>query len=182
MGRFPWPEAITCFARGLASVHLGQSAEAGKSLGRLQELESATITSGEVLFARNIRVLSLELAAWCADLGGKRDSSVALMTQAAELEASTPKHAVTPAPTLPAYELFGDLLLKQGKSSEAVKAYQRSLELNPRRFNSLLGGARASHAAADRKAAAAFYRQLLEVASPASTREGLEEARNFLSE
>ncbi|HEX7573580.1 MAG TPA: hypothetical protein VF514_10840 [Bacteroidota bacterium] len=182
VGRFPWPEAITCFARGLASVHLGQSAEAGKSLGRLQELESATIKSGEVLFARNIRVLSLELAAWSADLGGTRDSSVALMTQAAELEASTPKHAVTPAPTLPAYELFGDLLLKQGKSSEAVKAYQRSLELNPRRFNSLLGGARASRAAADRKEAAAFYRQLLEVASPESTREGLEEARNFLSE
>jgi tetratricopeptide (TPR) repeat protein len=181
-GHFPWPEAITWFARGLASVHLGRSEEAGKSLGRLQELESASFKSGEVLFTRNIRVLRLGLAAWSADLEGKRDSSVALMTQAAELEASTPKHPVTPAPTLPAYELLGDLLLKQGKASEAVKAYQRSLKLNPRRFNSLLGGARASRSADDREAAAALYRQLLDLASPKSTREGLEEARNFLPE
>jgi cytochrome c-type biogenesis protein CcmH/NrfG len=148
----------------------------------LQELESASFKSGEVLFTRNIRVLRLGLAAWSADLEGKRDSSVALMTQAAELEASTPKHPVTPAPTLPAYELLGDLLLKQGKASEAVKAYQRSLKLNPRRFNSLLGGARASRSADDREAAAALYRQLLDLASPKSTREGLEEARNFLPE
>jgi tetratricopeptide (TPR) repeat protein len=180
-GHFPWPEAITWFARGLASVHLGQSGEAEKSLGRLQDLESASTKSGEVLFTRNIRVLRLGLAAWAADLEGKRDSSVALMTQASELEASTPKHAVTPAPTLPAYELLGDLLLRQGKAPEAVKAYQRSLELNPRRFNSMLGGARASRAAGDREAAAAFYHQILEVASPKSAREGLEEARAFLS-
>lgn len=181
-GRFPWPEAITWFSRGLALLHLGQSAEAGESLGRLQELESAAAKSGEVLFARNIRVLHLGLAAWTADFGGKRDSSVVLMTQAAELEASTPKHPVTPAPTLPAYELLGDLLLRQGKAPEAVNAYQHSLKLNPRRFNSLLGAARASLVADDRKAAAEFYRQLLNLASPKSTREGLEEARNFFSE
>jgi cytochrome c-type biogenesis protein CcmH/NrfG len=72
--------------------------------------------------------------------------------------------------------------MKQGKASEAVGAYQRSLELYPRRLNSLLGGARASRAADDRKTAAAFYRQLLEVASPESKREGLEEARSFLTE
>jgi tetratricopeptide (TPR) repeat protein len=180
--QFPWPEAITWFARGLASVHLGQSGEAEKSLDRLQDLESSTNGSGEMLFARNIRVLRLGLAAWIADLEGKRDSSITVMTEAAELESSTPKHPVTPGPTLPAYELLGDLLLKQGRAPEAVRAYRRSLELNPRRLHSLLGCARASRAAGDRTTAAEFYRQALEVASPESTREGLEEARRFLSE
>jgi len=181
-GRYPWPEAITWFARGLGSVHIGQSDEAGKSLRRLQELEAAASASGEVLFTRNIRVLRLALAAWSADLEGKRDTSVALMTQAAELEASTPKHAVTPAPTLPAYELLGDLLMKQGNAPSAVKAYRRSLDSYPRRFNSLLGGARASLGAGDREEAAAFCRQILEVASPESGRDGLDEARRFLAE
>ena len=112
--RYSWPEAISWFTRGLGLVHLGQSSEAYPSVSRLQELESITVSSGEVLFARNIRVLRLELAAWIADSEGNRDLSVALMSQAAELEASTPKHPVTPAPTLPAYELLGDLLIKQG--------------------------------------------------------------------
>lgn len=179
--RFPWPEAITWFARGLGSVHLGRTEEAEHSLDRLQELESEALKSGEVLFTRNVRVLRLGLAAWTADAEGKRDSSVSLMTQASELEAATPKHPVTPGPTLPAYELLGDLLLKQGKAAEAVEAYRRSLALYPRRLNSLLGGARASRANDDRDSATAFYRELLQVASPASTREGVGEARAFLS-
>jgi len=51
----------------------------------------------------------------------------------------------------------------------------------PGRFNTLLGGARASLSAGNRVGAAAFYRQLLDMASPESTREELKEARTFLS-
>ena len=68
------------------------------------------------------------------------------MREAAELEVSTPKPPVTPAPTLPAYELLGDLFLDQKRPAEAFVAYQRSLELYPRRFHSLLGAARAARA------------------------------------
>jgi cytochrome c-type biogenesis protein CcmH/NrfG len=72
--------------------------------------------------------------------------------------------------------------MKQGRAPEAFKAYRRSLELYPRRLHSLLGAARASFGAGDRQTAAGLYRQVLDVASPASKREGLEEARRFLSE
>jgi hypothetical protein len=65
------------------------------------------------------------------------------MREAAELEAKTPKHAVTPGPTIPAEELLGDLLMDQQKSTEARAAYQRSLALYPNRLNSLKGAARA---------------------------------------
>ena len=179
-GRFPWPEAISWFALGLGSLHTGNSDEARRSQSRLQELEAATAKAGEVLFSRHIRVLRLELASLIACTEGKLDSGLALMNQAAELEVSTPKHAVTPAPTLPAYELLGDLLLDQGKASDAGNAYRRSLQLNPQRFNSLLGAARASRATGDSKSADGFYRQLLDMASPESNREALEEARGFL--
>lgn len=174
--RFPWPEAISWFARGLGNVHTGNLGEAERSLTRLEGLDSATTNSKEVLFARNIRVLRLGLSAWIADLKGSSDSSIALMTEAAELEVSTPKHSVTPAATLPAYELLGDLLLKQGKQAEAGKAYKRSLEINPRRFNSLLGAARTS-GEADK---AVFYQQLLDLTEARSQREGLREARSYL--
>lgn len=144
--RYPWPEAISQFARGLGAAHLENLSQARAASERLEQLEAAARTSGEELFARNIDVLRLELAAWSAHVAGQEETSVALMQEAVELETSTPKHAVTPGPTLPAYELLGDLLMEQGKPAEALAAYQRSLELYPQRFNSLRGAERAAGA------------------------------------
>jgi tetratricopeptide (TPR) repeat protein len=179
--RFTWPEAIGWFARGLGSVHTGDSGEARRSHGKLLELEDVAVKAKEELFARNIRVLRLELSGWLADMQGMRDSSVSLMTQAVELEISTPKHAVTPGSALPAYEQLGDLLLGQAKPSEALTAYQRSLELYPDRFNSLLGAARSARAIGSTEAATNFYRRLVDGTSAGSKREGFREARSFLA-
>ena len=142
--RYPWAEAISQFAHGLGAVHLGKLDEAQAAGTRLEELETATRKSGEELFARNIGVLRLELAAWSAHVEGRDEASLALMREAADLEASTPKHAVTPGPTLPAHELLADLLMEQRKPAEALAAYRRSLELNPNRLNSLRGAERAA--------------------------------------
>jgi len=139
--RFPWAEAVTRFARGLGSAHLKQIENAKRESARLNELEDRTQKIGEDLFARNIRMLRLELNAWIAHVAGDEENAVALMREAAELEKSTPKHAVTPGPTIPAEELLGDLLIEQKKPSEAIAAYQRSLALYPKRLNSLTGAA-----------------------------------------
>jgi predicted Zn-dependent protease len=69
------------------------------------------------------------------------------MREAAELERTTPKAAVTPGPTIPAEELLGDLLIEQKKYSDALAAYKRSLALYPKRLNSLKGAARARSSA-----------------------------------
>jgi tetratricopeptide (TPR) repeat protein len=141
--RFPWAEAVTWFARGLGEVHLGKLGQARAARDRLGSLEIAAERSGEALFARQIRVLRLELSGWVEQAEGRPDSAVALARSAAELETDTPKPAVTPAPTLPAYELLGDLLLELERPADALAAYRRSLELYPRRRNSLLGVERA---------------------------------------
>lgn len=177
--RFWWPEAITWFARGLGAAHHGGVEEARAARERLEELETAARHAGEELFARNIQVLGLELRAWLAYVEQDLDSSVALMREAAELEVSTPKHPVTPAPTLPAYELLGDLLREQDRPAEALDAYQRSLDLYPNRFHSLLGAARAARASGDDAAARGFYRDLLEVAAGSPRDSMLDEARGF---
>ncbi|MCI0458997.1 MAG: hypothetical protein L0Z62_18725 [Gemmataceae bacterium] len=178
--RFNWPEAITWFARGLGATHLGNVDGARAAGERLENLETATRKAGEDQFARNIRVLRLELSAWLAHVERRSESSVALMREAVELEASTPKHAVTPGPTLPAQELLGDLLLEQDHPAEAFLAYQRSLDLYPRRFNSLLGAARTARVSGDESSARSFYQALLEVADRGSTRSALREARTFV--
>jgi tetratricopeptide (TPR) repeat protein len=180
--RFTWPEAIAWFARGLGAAHLGDVNESRAASARLEALEAATRTAGEDLFARNIRMLRLELNAWRAHVGGRGESSVALMREAADLEISTPKHAVTPGPTLPADELLGDLLMEQKQPAAALASYKRSLELYPRRFNSLLGAARAARALGDDPMARTFYQALLEVAATGERRAALEEARTSLAQ
>src|SRR5207244_59541 len=98
--RFTWPEAIARFARGLGAAHLGKISDAKAESERLNELEAATTKMGEELFARNIRMLRLELNSWIAHVEGDEESSTVLMSNAIDLEESTPKHAVTPGPTL----------------------------------------------------------------------------------
>jgi tetratricopeptide (TPR) repeat protein len=141
--RFTWPKAITSFARGLGAAHLKRIDDAKRESDIMNELETKTQQAGEDLFARNIRVLRLELNSWIAHVEGQEETAVSLMREAAELEKTSPKHAVTPGPTIPAEELLGDLFMEQKKFAEALAAYNRSLALYPKRLNSLKGARRA---------------------------------------
>jgi tetratricopeptide (TPR) repeat protein len=178
--RFTWAEAIAHFARGLGLAHLTKLDEAKAESDRLAQLETVTQKAGEDLFARNIRLLRLELDGWIAHMEGQEESALALLREAAALEASTPKHAVTPGPTLPAEELLGDLLMEQKQAAAALAAYRRALELYPNRFNSVSGAARAARALNERRLASRFYRQLLQGSERQTQRPALKEARNYL--
>jgi tetratricopeptide (TPR) repeat protein len=177
--RYTWPEAVTWFAKGLAAARERRIDEGRVPADRLAELSEKATIAGEDLFARNIRILELEVRAWLAYGEGDEATSLRLIREAAELESSTPKHAVTPGPTLPAHELWGDLLLEQGHSADALAMYQTSLNLYPKRFNSLIGAARAAAATGDAVAARNYYHELLTVAAGSGRRAELEEARRY---
>ena len=176
---YPWPEAITWFARGYGAARRGKDAEARSALGPLQELEGRATKAGEEIFARQIQILRLDLAAWAAHAMHDDDSAIATLQQAVELEASTPKPPVTPAPTIPAAELLADLLTELKRPREALAAYQLSLQRFPKRFNSTLGAARSFAATDDAAGAEKMYCQLLQLAANGKRAE-LGEARRFV--
>ena len=96
--RFPWPEAVTWFARGLGAAHLGRLGDAE----RLAELEQAAARAGEQLFTRQVLVLRLVVSAWLAHVRGQgrtRARADAGCGGARTLHAQASGHA---APTLPA--------------------------------------------------------------------------------
>ena len=142
--RFPWAEGVTWFARGLGAAHLGRADDARAAADRLDTLAAHARSGGEDLFARTIDILTLGVRAWTAQAEHDSANAVTLMRRAVELEESTPKNPVTPAPTIPAPELLGDLLMEQGRPREAAAAYKRSLELYPKRRNSQRGLSRAT--------------------------------------
>ena len=178
--RFWWPEAIAQFTNGLGSVHVGKSADAGAASARLDTLERASREAKEELFARTIKVLRLELDAWRANTDGDKERAVALMREAVDLEAATPKHPVTPGPTIPALELQGDLLLEQKRPADALAAYKNALAHYPNLFNSIVGAARAARAAKDPAQARKYYQQLVKLAAGGGRRQILAEARAFI--
>jgi tetratricopeptide (TPR) repeat protein len=177
---FPWPEATAWFARGLGAAHTRAPGAVEESLARLRELSRRAADAGEPLFASQIDILRLELEGWQAFARGDRDTAVRRIEDAVSLEERTPKHPVTPGPTLPARELLGDLHLALGEPGPARDAYRASNDVAPGRLNTLLGLARASVALGEPEAARAYYAAILEGAAPSSTRAGVSEARAFI--
>jgi uncharacterized protein HemY len=72
--------------------------------------------------------------------------------------------------------------MEQKQPAEALVAYKRSLELYPRRFNGLLGAARAAHALGDETLARTFYQELLEVADGGTRQPALKEAQSYVAQ
>lgn len=177
--KFIWPEAIAQFARGYGAARTGDVERARAALIRIEELEKRARASGEDLFARNVQLLGLELNARLIYERSETEAAVQLLRQAAEIESATPKHPVTPGPTLPAFELLGDMYMDTGRSKEALQAYEAALRSYPRRFNSTLGAARAARASGNDARAADYYRQLIALAV-SSSRGSIIEARSFI--
>jgi tetratricopeptide (TPR) repeat protein len=180
--RYWWPEALSWFARGLGAVHTGDLERARASEHRMMELRDLARSADEANFATYIEVDRLILSGWLAQAAGDGATAEALMREAAELEGTVQKHVVTPGALLPPNEALGDLFMEQGRPADALAAFERSLEIWPDRYNSLVGAARAAVAADDLDRARAHYARLLEVtAGSGSDRAGVREARQYQS-
>ena len=105
------------------------------------------------------------------------------MQSAADMEASTEKHPVTPGEVLPARELLADMLLEMGRYTEAQTEYEAALERSANRFNSLYGAGRAAELEGDKSKATFYYKKLVEITAHADTeRERLQQVQTFLAE
>jgi uncharacterized membrane-anchored protein len=61
----------------------------------------------------------------------------------------------------PLREMLGDLLLEDGKPTEALRTYEVSMKETPNRYRGLYGAAMAAHAAGDDSAARKYYDALV---------------------
>jgi hypothetical protein len=158
-----WPEALAWYARGLGAVHTGDADAAREAEARMAALRDRARAAEERNFATYIEVDRLILSGWIAQADGDAETAAERMREAARLEQTVQKHVVTPGALLPPYEALGDLLLAQQRPAEALEAYERSLQIWPNRYNSLLGATRAARAAQDPERERAYHEQFVEV-------------------
>jgi hypothetical protein len=73
------------------------------------------------------------------------------------------------------------MLLETGQSADALAAFEASQKVEPNRFRSLYGAARAAEATGDRAKAKQYYTRLVELCVRADTdRPELHQAKAFL--
>jgi tetratricopeptide (TPR) repeat protein len=180
--KFPQAEAVLVFARGLGAARSGDLAAARRDADRLRALQEAMTAAKIGYWAGQADFQSKTVNAWIALAENRRDEAVQLMRAAAEAEASSDKHPVTPGNVAPTRELLGEMLVALNRPAEALAEFERSLKRDPNRFRGLYGAARAAEAAGNREAARGYYTKLQALAAERdSERPELVHANTFLT-
>ncbi|HXM95569.1 MAG TPA: tetratricopeptide repeat protein [Candidatus Dormibacteraeota bacterium] len=159
----PWAQAITWAAIGVGSARSGKFDRATEAERVLSSLRETTTKQNNTYWANQVEVQRREVAAWIAAKSGKNTDAIKGMREAAELEESMDKHAVTPGAITPAREMLAELLLAE-HPAEALSEFEAVLKIAPRRFNALYGAATAAEAAGNAAAANQYFRKLTECA------------------
>ena len=178
----PYTEAITHFARAIGAARSGNPAAATADIERLAALRDKTAGARDAYWTEQIDIQRRVALAWQTFAQGNKDEGLA----AAQLPRPTPRMRPTSRPSRPVRwrrraSCFGDMLLEAGKAKEALAAFEATMKKEPNRFRGIYGAARAAEAAGDHAKAAAYYKQLLEVAKEADTeRPELQQAKKFV--
>jgi tetratricopeptide (TPR) repeat protein len=180
--RFGWAEAHIHYARAIGAARTGDTASAHQEVEKLIAIRQALVeVKGGYDWAKQVEIERLVASAWLAHAEGRREESLQLMREAADLDDATEKHPVTPGAILPAREQLGELLLEL-KQPAALQEFETSLRSAPNRFNGLYGAARAAKLAVDQKKAKTYYAKLMGLCRQADgVRPEIEEAKAFLA-
>ena len=175
-------EAIIWFGRALGAARSGNPSRANQDLTELSRLQRELASAGDPYWAEQVGIQATAAAAWIALGNGKPAPAIALMRQAADREDNTEKHVAMENRLSPMRELLGELLLQAHQPGAALREFERSLRVVPRRFRSFAGAAQAAAQSGNRRQAVFYYQQLLELAENADgDRPPLAAARTFLA-
>ena len=178
---FAFADAMTHFARAVGLARSGKPDAAAADVEALQRLADA-LRASSAYWAEQVDIQHMAATAWIAYAEGRRDEALAMMRRAAEIEAGTEKHVITPGPLAPAREQLAEMLLAADRPAEALAEFEAVQRVEPNRFRALAGAGRAAELAGDRAAAKRYYGQVVEMAAAADTvRPEIEAARAFVS-
>jgi hypothetical protein len=180
-GAMPSVQAISYFARALGSARSGDPAAAKPDIAKLTELRDRLRDAKDAYWSEQVDIQRQIATAWLLDAKDKPDEALQAMSAAADAEDRTEKHPVTPGVPKPARELYGEMLLEQGKPVEALAAFEATLKKEPNRLGAYAGAARAAQVADDDIKARAYYEKIIAIADGADrSRTEIADARAYL--
>jgi len=179
----PFVPAATWFAKAVGAARSGDTAQAEAAIARLVALRDELREKKDAYWSEQVDIQAQVATAWLLLATGRKDEALAKMSAAADAEDKTEKSPVTPGPLAPARELYGAMLLEQGKAADALVAFEATLRKEPNRLNALLGAAAAADAAGDKAKAGRYFAAVAQQASDASAeRADIKKARAFVAD
>ena len=170
--------AIIYWARAVGSGQLHDAAAAQKDLVDYDAMVAAVKKSPRAYLAEYMDTDRDEIRAWIAFAESKYDEAANLMRSVADKQDTYGKAEVE----IPAREMLADILLQSNHPQQALAEYERSMTIDPNRFNGLYGAARAAQMTNQPAKAAKYYAKLVENCEGAkSDRPELARARSELT-
>jgi tetratricopeptide (TPR) repeat protein len=178
-GSKPLVQTITYWARGTGAARARQAEEASRSAARFEQLLEEVGKSSDAYVLAEMDVACDELRAWVAFARGQHDDAVRLMRGAADRQDARGKGEVE----IPAREMLADILLELDRPGDALVEYQRSMTIDPNRFNSLFGAASAAEKTDQLDLAGKYYARLVDNCKNSnSSRPELAHAKRFVED
>lgn len=160
---FAFIDGITHFARAVGAARSGKPDAARTDVAKLAELHAKLVAAKDEYWAQQVDIQQKAAQAWIAFAAGRRDEGVTLLREAAALEDSTDKAAISPGPLAPAREMLGDMLLEMKRPAEARVELEAVMKKEPNRFRAVYLAARAADAAGDTAQARRYFTQVVEM-------------------
>lgn len=174
----PYTEAMSHFVRAMGAARSGKPDAATPEIARLTELRDELIAAKDPYWAGQVDIQRQVATAWQLAASGKAAEGLTALAAAADAEDKTEKSPVTPGPLAPARELYGQMLLEQGKPAEALAQFKATLAKEPNRLGALVGAARAAKAAGNADEARAYFAKVVaQTANADPVRPEIAEAR-----
>ena len=161
--KFAYTEAITCFTRALGAARSGHPQAAKVDIAKLAELRDRLRQGKDAYWADQVDIQWQAATAWMLHAEGSPADALKAMSAAADAEDRTEKGTVTPGPLAPARELLGTMLLAQGAATDALAAFEATLQKEPNRLGATSGAAKAAEKAGDATKARNYYAKVLEL-------------------
>jgi tetratricopeptide (TPR) repeat protein len=156
-GAQPQNAAITYWARAVGSGHLKDAKAAKQALAKYDEMVEAVKKSQDAYMAEFMDTDRDEIRAWVAFAEGNTDEAAKIMGAVADKQDAHGKGEVE----IPAREMLADILLESGHAEQALAQYERSMTIDPNRFNGLYGAARSAELTKQTATADKYYAQLV---------------------
>jgi hypothetical protein len=92
-----------------------------------------------------------------------------MLRRAADREDASAKSVVTPGPIVPAREMLGLALERDGKPADALAEFEKVLEQQPNRYRAIAGAAQSAKRASNEQKAIFYSKRLLELTEHADS-------------
>jgi hypothetical protein len=179
--RFAFADAMIWFAKALGAARSGDFQTAEQSAKVLGDTVEALKAAKNAYWAAEVNVQYQAALAWISFGKGNKETALAQMRSAADMEDASEKSPVSPGRVIPARELLAEMLLQNGNPAEALVQYERSQVRDPNRLRSLIGAGQAAAQINDRDKAKSFYTRATQLIGTSNSRPEFKQVREYLA-